>query len=281
MSESSELVPEIYRRRAAATLIRRDVITAGGPETETFLQGQLSQDVAALAVGESAPSFLLQPMGKVDAWLRVTRTADDEYLLDLDAGHGEATLNRLNRFKLRTKSDLTLATLSVKAVRSAGGPVDAPDRAITISWGPVSGYDLFGVDSLDADDVEASSADFETLRLLVGVPAMGSELTEDTIPAEAGVVEASVSFTKGCYTGQELVARIDSRGGNVPKHLRGVVGVGAVVGDAVIVDGDEVGTVTSVSGGVALAYVKRAVESFPASAEVGGGSVEIRELPLI
>lgn len=277
----SDLIPEIYRSGPAATLIERDVITATGPETEAFLQGQLSQDVAAMAVGDSAPSFLLQPMGKVDAWLRVTRTADDTYLLDVEVGHGEATLTRLNRFKLRTKSDLTLETTPVKAVRSAAGPVEVPEGAVAVSWGAISGYDVFGAAALEADEVEASAEDYETLRVVAGVPAMGSELTEDTIPAEAGVVDQSVSFTKGCYTGQELVARIDSRGGNVPKHLRGVVGDGLTVGAAIVVDGDEVGTVTSVADGVGLAYVKRAVESFPASAESGGGSVEIRELPLV
>ena len=277
----TELLPEVYREGPAATLIRPDVIIAVGPETEAFLQGQLSQDVAALAIGAAAPSFLLQPMGKVDAWLRVTRTADDTYLLDVEVGHGEATLTRLNRFKLRTKSDLTLETTLVKAVRSAAGPVEVPEGAIAVSWGAISGYDVFEAAALEAEEVEASAEDYETLRVVAGVPAMGSELTEDTIPAEAGVVDESVSFTKGCYTGQELVARIDSRGGNVPKHLRGVVGDGLTVGAAIVVDGDEVGTVTSVADGVGLAYVKRAVESFPASAESGGGSVEIRELPLV
>ena len=276
----TELLPEVYREGPAATLIRRDVIIAVGPETEAFLQGQLSQDVAALAIGAAAPSFLLQPMGKVDAWLRVRRMADDAFALDVEEGHGEATLARLNRFKLRTKSDLTLETQSVKAVRSLSA-VDTADGGVPVDWGAISGYDIFEVAALDPDERAATAADYETLRVLAGVPAMGAELTEDTIPAEAGVVDASVSFTKGCYTGQELVARIDSRGGNVPKHLRGVVGDGLTAGAAVLVDGDEVGTVTSASGGVALAYVKRAVESFPASAVVAGASVEIRELPLV
>ena len=91
---------------------------------------------------------------------------------------------------------------------------------------------------------------YEAVRIECGVPAMGSELTERTIPAEAGqwVIDRSVSFTKGCYTGQELVARIDSRGGNVPRHLRGIV-IDAdppPVGGVVVADGVEVGTLTSV-----------------------------------
>ncbi|HMQ29048.1 MAG TPA: glycine cleavage T C-terminal barrel domain-containing protein, partial [Acidimicrobiales bacterium] len=126
------------------------------------------------------------------------------------------------------------------------------------------------------------------------VPAMGTELDEHTIPAEAGVVERSVSFTKGCYTGQELTARIDSRGGNVPRHLRGLVlvGDGAEVppaGAEIVVAGNVVGTVTSAAPGtaggvVALGYVKRGVEP-PAAATVrwDGGELggEVRALPLL
>jgi folate-binding protein YgfZ len=104
---------------------------------------------------------------------------------------------------------------------------------------------------------------------------MGAELTDRTIPAEAGqwVIDTSVSFTKGCFTGQELVARIDSRGGNVPRQLRGLVlsgGDAAPADAAVVVDGDEVGTVTSVARTVALAHIGRRITP-PAAAEVRFG----------
>ena len=79
---------------------RRDVIEVDGPDAGTYLQGQISQDVLALEVGASAWSFVLAPQGKVDAWFRVTRTSEQSYLLDLDAGFGEAVLARLQRFKL-------------------------------------------------------------------------------------------------------------------------------------------------------------------------------------
>ena len=84
----------------------RDVIRASGPDTIPFLQGQLSQDVAALAVGETSWSWLLQPQGKVVALLRVTRLGDDDVLLDTDGGFGTGVVGRLERFKLRTKCDL-------------------------------------------------------------------------------------------------------------------------------------------------------------------------------
>jgi tRNA-modifying protein YgfZ len=89
----------------------------------------------------------------------------------------------------------------------------------------------------------------EALRIDAGIPAMGAELTADTIPGEAGaeVIARSVSFTKGCYTGQELVARIDSRGGRTPRRLAHVVVDGPVppVGAPVALDGAGVGVVTS------------------------------------
>ncbi|MDP9387365.1 MAG: hypothetical protein M3Q48_05405, partial [Actinomycetota bacterium] len=188
--------------------IPRDVVRVTGTDAVRFLQGQLSQDVAALAAGTSAWSFLLQPQGKVDAWLRVSRRGDDEFLLDVDGGFGSAVVTRLERFKLRTKADVEQVPwrcFAVRGTRSAGtGGVVVADPA----WPLVPGVDLLGPEPVAPDGVHTGSGtDYEVLRIECGVPAMGRELTERTIPAEAGVVERSVSFTKGCYTGQELVAR--------------------------------------------------------------------------
>jgi tRNA-modifying protein YgfZ len=211
------------------TTVERDVVVVEGPDAASFLQGQLSQDVLALAVGEAALSFVLQPQGKVDALVRVTREADDRFALDVDPGYGQAVVDRLSRFKLRVKADIAAAGTR---------PLDAP-------WG-------------DGDRVEARW------------PAMGKELDDKTIPAETGLVERAASFTKGCYTGQELVARIDSRGGHVPRRLRLVeLGGPAPEGAVVEVAGQERGRLTSVSGDerFALAYLHRDVEP-PADAVV-------------
>jgi folate-binding protein YgfZ len=131
-------------------------------------------------------------------------------------------------------------------------------------------------------------ADYEGERVAAGLPRMGAELTEKTIPAETGLIEWTVSFTKGCYTGQELVARIDSRGGNVPRHLRGLLlpaGIGP--GTELVDDGGRAaGTVTSAAvsaalGPVGLGYIRRGIE-VPARLHTGpdGQEVEVRELPL-
>jgi folate-binding protein YgfZ len=246
---------------AAGPATGQDVVRVSGPDAVTYLQGQLSQDVANLAVGSAAPSFLLEPTGKVSAWLTVHRLADDSYALAVDAGFGAAVAERLSRFKLRTKVDIT--------TEAAGGPA-------------TSGL---------APDEEA--------RIAAGIPRMGAELLPGrTIPAEVGqtLLDASVSFTKGCYTGQELVARIDSRGGHVPRQVRGIVVEGVTgpddappVGATVEVDGAAVGELTSVAWSpargtaIGLASVGRAVEP-PAGAVLrwaeGEAAAMIHMLPL-
>jgi tRNA-modifying protein YgfZ len=279
----------------------RDVVRAAGPDAIEYLQGQLSQDIGALAVGSSARSFVLQPMGKVDAWVRVTRTGADEAVLDVDAGHGDALMARLRRFLLRTKADVDPLDWRAVALRGPGAAAAVPVATggdvlvVPAGWPGVDGVDLVGRAVEPPPGMpEADPSAYESLRIRSGVPRMGAELTEATIPAEAGqwVIDASVSFTKGCFTGQELVARIDSRGGHVPRRLRGLA-VGAAerppVGAPVVVDGAEVGKVTSVAPapgtdqGVALAYIGRGVTP-PAAAEVrhGGGAlpVTIVDLPM-
>lgn len=283
-----------------AAPLDRDVVLASGPDVIAFLQGQLSQDVTALSVGGSAWSFLLQPQGKVDAWLRLTKLAEDRILLDVHGGFGPAVITRLERFKLRTKVEFEPRSWKALAVRGPGAAaLRAPteqeegDAAVVASagWRGVEGVDIIGpADAVVVPDgAEPVTADeLNALRIALGVPQMGAELTESTIPAEAGqwVIDASVSFTKGCFTGQELVARIDSRGGNVPRRIRGVViGDGSVVpvGAALAIGDKDAGTITSSAAGVALASVPRSVEP-PAAVMVtwdgGSATAEVRDLPL-
>jgi folate-binding protein YgfZ len=280
-----------FRESAGAVELPRDFVRAAGPDVNTFLQGQLSQDVVRLGVGASAWALLLQPQGKVTAFLRVLRVGDEEFVLETDAGFGPAVIERLNRFKLRVKCDLDPLAWRCIAVR---GPKahELVLSGVVADWPGLPGSDVVGEAPAPPPGVPMCGVDaFEAVRIEAGIPVMGRELDEGTIPAEAGVVDMSVSFTKGCYTGQELVARIDSRGGNVPRRLRGVVLAGpAPVGAAVMADGKEAGRLTSVAfspgldATVALAYVRRAVEP-PAEVVVEweGGSLPARveALPLV
>jgi folate-binding protein YgfZ len=297
-----------------AAVVDRDVVRVGGPDAAAYLQGQLSQDVEGLAVGATTWSFVLQPTGKVDAWGRVTRTAGDAFLLDVDGGAGEQLVTRLRRFLLRTDATVEaldgwrcVALRGPGAVEAASADLVAETGAelqVPAGWPDVEAVDLLGPDVTVPGSVPLADPDaYEALRIASGVPAMHAELTEKTIPAEAGqwLIDASVSFTKGCFTGQELVARIDSRGGNVPRHLRGVV-LGVVgstlppAGAALTVDDAQVGTITSAAHSpslrapVALAYVARAVEPDGEGGEGVAGIVTwddeqvpalIRTLPLV
>jgi folate-binding protein YgfZ len=223
----------------------------------------------------------------------VTRTQEEELALDTDAGHGDAVLARLQRFKLRTKVEVSARRWSGWALR---GPsierregVAPTTLSLPAGWPGGPGDDLLGEDvsrpaGLDAVGPEA----LEALRIECGVPAMGAELTDETIPAEAGqwLIDASVSFTKGCYTGQELVARIDSRGGNVPRPIRGlrVEGEPAPVGSPVAFEGAEVGHLTSSStssdlGAIGLAALNRRVP-IGAVVSVGAQQAAVVDLPM-
>lgn len=225
----------------------RDTVRAWGSDARSYLQGQTSQDIDALVDGDTAWSLLLQPTGKLVSWLRVHRVSADEYLLDIDADHADAMVRRLERFKLRT--DVSFQQVADTTIPT---PVEWPGLA-------------------DPDD--------EHQRIRAGMPRMGAELGEGTIPGEGGqqFIELSVSFTKGCYTGQELVARIDSRGGNVPRPIRVLRADGPVgVGDDVTFDGVVVGSVTSAADDVALAPLMRRVEIGDV-VDIGGGSATVVE----
>jgi folate-binding protein YgfZ len=296
-----ELAADRHALRAdvGAVWLARDFVQVAGPEAEAYLQGQLSQDVAAIATGSSAWSFLLQPQGKVDALVRVVRHAPDRFTLDVDAGFGDAVLARLHRFRLRTKADIEALDWRCLAVRGPRAHAAASDGLAT-DWPGWPGVDRIGSAPAVPAGVPLCGSDaYELVRIEAGIPVMGHELTERTIPAEAGpaVIERAVSFTKGCFTGQELVARIDSRGGRVPRLLRGVVtaaGPPPPRGASVEVDGAAVGALTSVAaspegGAVALAYVKRDITPPAAVAlrwdggESDGGDspARLEELPLV
>ncbi len=291
------------RRGAGAFRSRRDVVAVRGPDAESYLQGQLSQDVVALAVGACADTLLLEPDGKLSALLRVTRLDAQGFVLDVEGGYGDAVATRLRRFLLRSKVELEHLPWRCLSLRGAGVGeaaagllavlAEAGVLALPFEWNGWTGVDLLGPDDvvlgpeaagLPAGVTACGPDAVEACRITSGIPAMGAELTTKTIAAEAGLVERTASFTKGCYTGQELVARIDARGSNVPRRLVGVVappgrpgddelsgGMTLHAGDAPADDSaledKVVGTLTSAAWSpelgawAALAYLHRSVET--------------------
>jgi len=245
------------------------VFAVTGADAGKYLHSQLSNDIASLLVGGSRYSFVLEPMGKVIALVRVTRTEEETFILDTEnvADLGEQLLARLNRFKIRVKADIAVSTEKYVTLRSRdGSPIERDGFAVS-QWGSGAVIDapLTTIDnSVVSQFVHVSTEEFDALRIRSGWPVMGREIVAgETLPAATGVVPIAVSFTKGCYPGQELVERMDSRGSTAPKNLRLLTGSiidNAKSGDAVIVNGETVGEFTSVASDCALAYVGRAVE---------------------
>jgi len=200
---------------------RRDVVAIEGPDASSYLQSQVSQDLRDMAPGESRWPFLLEPAGKVDVLARVTMIDDERFELDTDPGFGDVLEARLNRFKIRGK-----ATVEARPASEGSVPLDEDGR-IAAAW-----------------------------------PKMGAEIVPgETIPAETGIAEVAVSFTKGCYPGQELVERMDSRGSTSPRHLEVLDRHAAdTPGATVLHDGNEIGVITSVGTTQVLAYIKRGRE---------------------
>jgi folate-binding protein YgfZ len=290
------------RREVALAHVPRDVVQVRGSDAVTFLQGQVSADVPAIPIGGWAWSLLLAPQGKLDAWVRLWRVADDTVLVDVDAGWADAVVARLERFRLRVdaaverRDDLQCLALRGPLAHDVDVSDSGAQHQARFDWRGLPAVDLIGTAVRPPADVPTASPTATTnVRIEQGWPVMGRELTTELIPAAAGqwLIDASVSFTKGCYTGQELVARIDSRGSNTPERLLGVVLGDNVLppdGAAVCHDGEQRGLLTSVGESldlrapVALALLHRSVDvGAEVDVELPGGAVAGRvvDLPML
>ena len=217
----------------------RDIVTVRGPDARSYLHSQVAQDIQSLAPGESSWTLVLAPNGRVEVLARIRCVDDERFELDTEAGYGDVLAQRLNRFKIRVVADLATETRDL-------------DREDLVGW--------WGSGTWNA------GPGYEERRVAAGWPAMGPEIEPgERIPAEVGVAAASVSFTKGCYPGQELVERMDSRGSQAPNQLRILdVADDAKPGDPIHdphdPDGAPLGVLTSVAGGKALGYVRRGAD---------------------
>ena len=234
----------------------RDFVRAAGPDAEGYLQRMLSQDVE-LDLDDARPALLLTAKARVIAPLVVLRRGPHDFLLSTEPGLGERVLAELRRFRFAAKVELEPeeheATVVFTVERPAGVAYRVADYG-EAAWEVHDG-------NLDGEPV--GGAELELLRIRAGTPRTGRELDDRVLPAEAGLTATHVSFTKGCYPGQEPVARLHYRG-HANRGLR-VVRIEAdelPAYDAELTFEDkQVGRITSASldpeGGVlALAYVR-------------------------
>jgi folate-binding protein YgfZ len=272
-------------------------------------------------------ALLLTPKGSIIADLHVL-CGEQELRLELEAAATPGVIARLERYVVAddvvledvSGEQLRLAVEGPQAIRllaAAGCPAAGslrPDAWLSARLGGVavdvaawgtsgeSAFQLFAArgdaNALRAalreaatglDLVEAGSEVLELLRIEAGVPRLGAELDEDVLPAEAGLTERAVSFSKGCYTGQEIVARIESRGqvNHLLVGLRFAAGASLPHPGSKLFDGDrEIGEVTSAAlspraGAIGLGYVRRPLDAVGTVLAVAGGRARVASLPFV
>jgi tRNA-modifying protein YgfZ len=289
----------------------RGKLALTGRDAKSFLQGQVSNDVEALEEGEGCYAVFLTPKGKMLGDLRVLAAAD-ELLLDTERVALQPLFNMIRRFSIGYDVQLHKRTLErglLSLIGPDAGPISGAkelptaehahaqitvDRVEARAIRTEEGLDLLclaaNTDALRSalvgrGAVPVSEEAAESLRVEHGRPRYGTDLDETVIPQEAGLNARAVSFTKGCYVGQETVARLHYRG-KPNRHLRGLrLGSMAPIGTELRLDDRVVGRLTTVVesprfGPIGLALVRR--EAAPGTVvTVGaqGATAEVVELP--
>jgi len=236
-----------------------------GPDAADYLQRMVSNDVLA---GESCQALLLTAKARVIAPLVVWHRGDDDFLLLTEPELGEVVRAHLTRMRFAAKCEITIE-----------------EHTSTLVFGGAAGWGSGGISNTDYgrpavevldQEIEPTldDADLERLRIEAGTPRFGRELDDRVLPAETGLVERAVSFTKGCYPGQEPIARQHHRG-KVNRRLRvlDLDGGPAEPETPVSYAGKEVGRITSSVPGLALAYVRVEV---PDDAELAVAGISAR-----
>ena len=248
----------------------RDIVRVVGPDAESYLNRMLSNDVAQVPVQGSQDALLLTAKARVIAPVRLVRRAVEEFLLLTEPGLGAELARQLLRMRFAAKCEIAVEPHAVTLVLAGPGAGWEPPAGTLAAECPDYGVPAWELVDGDAPAGAASVApdELERLRIRARTARFGAEIDDRVMPAEAGLIERSINFGKGCYPGQEPVARLHYRG-HANRGLRAllIASAGALPPyDAPVThDGKEVGRVTSaVAAGpaaapgevLALAYVR-------------------------
>jgi folate-binding protein YgfZ len=239
----------------------------------------VSNDVEAIGVGESCDALLLTPKARLIAPLRVFRRGEEDFLLLTEPELGETVRAHLLQFRFAARAEIELEEHASQLLIGDGAEPPAGALAVANADYGVPAWEVLDAPALEGE--ELSPEELERLRIEAGTPRFGHELDERVLPAEAGLVERAVSLTKGCYPGQEPVARLHYRGhaNRALRRLRIETETLPERDAELVYDGKPVGRVTSAvraDGAVsALAYVRVEV---PDDAELRIGSAVARPL---
>jgi tRNA-modifying protein YgfZ len=277
MANPNSAPPESLTDAALLDLSRRTVLRLTGRDPTGMLNAVLTNEVP-IEARRGVYALLLSPKGRIQADLRVLKSGD-AVLIDTEPEAAPAAKELLGRYApfyrlemenlsetddpwgilglygtraRRLLANLELAEHETARVELGGASVLAAGVAV-----PLPGYDLLGPTEalrtardhlLGLGAVAASPEAFETARLKAGIPRFGSDMSPENFPAECGVLERAVSFEKGCYPGQETVARMRFRGhANRTLHRFAVQGIPPPPGTAILQGEKQVGKVTSVA----------------------------------
>lgn len=245
----------------------RSYVSVRGADAASYLERMLSNTVESLEVGDACEALLLTPKARIVAPLVVLRRDADDFLLLTEPEAGERVVRELVRARFAAKCDVALEDHHSVVVLGADGDVVVNHHNVAVAnrdYG-VPALELIDVDP-PASAVEVGDEELERLRIRARTPRLGRELDDRVMPAEAGLDTRAISFTKGCYPGQEPVARLHYRGHpNRGLRVLALDGEELPAYDAeLVLDGKAVGRVTSAvrdpeHGVVALAYVRREV----------------------
>ena len=247
--------PRAYTGGVATTtpaLVRlhRGYVRVSGPEAADFLERMVSNEVVTLEPGDARQALLLTPKSRIVAPLRVVREGPDAFLLITEAELAETVASTLLRARFAARCEISVEPLS--GLLHFSDPGRRACRTATTASRPGRPGATSSRTAPDAEELEA-------LRIEAGTPRWGSEIDETILPAEAGLDETHVSFTKGCYPGQEPIARLHYRG-RPNRRLRVLEVADAEPGDEIVLGEKVVGRVTSAVPGRALGYVRREVD---------------------
>jgi folate-binding protein YgfZ len=290
----------------------RETIAVTGPEAAEFLQGQVTNDVEALAPGEGCYAALLDRKGHIQADMRVLCRGEGDFVIDTPEPAAERLFKHLSMYKVGREVEVARAGEAVLSLIGPGaaavtgispGPEFA-SRPLTLAGASCLAVSTdLGIDLIcDPADTEAVVAQIESdravrvsaevaevLRVERGRPGLATEMAAAPMPAEAGIVERAVSFTKGCYIGQEPVARLHYKG-RPNRFLRGLKLEGAAEpGNTVRLGERELGSIgtavhSPASGRIALAILRKEAEpGGRVEVETGNGPVEatVTDLPFV
>ena len=263
-----------------------------GGEAGDFLQGQVSNDVEALEPGTGCYAVVLNHKGKLRTDLRILR-GEDFFWLDTEAIGHAVLAHMLRTYALGRDvqwEDVTESRALVSVIGPAARELfEGPEHSFAERDGRMYAATALGVDVIGEPGLElafeaVSEEAAECARIESGRPRLGLDMDAETMPQEAGINERAVSFTKGCYVGQETVARLHYRG-KPNRHLRGLrLAEPAPRGEDILLGGEKVvGRLGSVCvsprfGPIALALVRR--EAAPGdTVTVAGAEAEVVALP--